>query len=221
MKDKIQEIFHLLPRLLKLSNSKSGFTLPEVLLVAFILGMLFTALFQTLNVGQIANIMSSERVALQSYVRRALNWVTNDVRATNLQQIDRNNPSVNHIKFQKVTGINETDPAAPYTVNSTTYIEYSYSSATSQLTRNELSTADNSTLYRDGRPLIWVFNNITQSPFYTNVTSTPWVPLVSTPGDDGSIIKAKKLIIVIAGQRQARNSLLNLTLTEEVKIRNE
>jgi len=187
----------------------------EVLLVAFILAVLFTALFQTLNVGQIANIMSSERTALQSHVRRVINWVTNDARETNLIQINSNNPSVNHIKFRKVTGINDTDYSTPYTVNSTVYIEYSYSNATGQLTRNELNVTDNSTLRS------WVFNNITQSPFYTNVTSTPWVPLVSTPGDAGNILKAKKLVIVITGQRQARNSLLNLTLTEEVKIRNE
>jgi hypothetical protein len=91
------------------------------------------------------------------------------------------------------------------------YIEYNYNNVSSQIIRNEIDT---------GGSIVgsWVFNNITESPFYT----APGVPLVGTPGAPGNIVIAKKLLVVIAGQRQVRNSLtLNLTLTEEVKIRNE
>jgi hypothetical protein len=169
--------------------------------------VLFAALFYTLNTGEIANTLSLEKINLQANLRHVIDWIIKDVRQTNLIEINSNNPSISHIKFRQVTGIDNT--SGNYTVASN-YIEYNYTNATFNLTRNEIS-ATNTTLRS------WAFSNITQAPFYT----APGVPLVSTPGAAGNILIAKKLLLVIAGQRQARGTALNLTLTEEVKVRNE
>lgn len=182
---------------------KISFTLVEVLIVVFILTIIISALFFTLTTGQFSNAVISAKADLQAKVRGAMDWVVKDVRQTNLIQINTHNPSVNHIKFKKVTGID--NATGQYTLSSN-YIEYNYDSASGELTRKQVDET--------GSVLgSWTFNNITQAPFYV----APEDPL-----DPGDILTSKKLVIVIAAQTQVRNSLtLNRTLTEEVKIRNE
>jgi prepilin-type N-terminal cleavage/methylation domain-containing protein len=182
---------------------RRGHTLVEVLVVAFILGIIIMALFLTLTTGEFSSSVSMAKTDLQAKVRRVMDWIVKDVRQTNPIQINTNNPTANHIKFKKVTGID--NDSGNHTLSSN-YIEYNYTSVSGSLTRNEVSE-DGSMLHS------WVFSNITQSPFYTATE----VPLAT----DG-ILTSKKLIIVITGQSQVRNSLtLNQTLTEEVKIRND
>lgn len=185
-------------------RKKIGYTLIEVLVVCLILSVLLAALFVGLTSGNFSSSVSSAKVDLQSKIRIIMDWILRDVRQTNLVEINTNAPTADHIKFKKVTGIDNN--TGNYTL-SADFIEYTYNSASSELTRNEIDGATGSILKSV------VFSNMTQSPFY----SAPAVPLA--PGD---ILTSKRLVIVIAGRNQVRNSLvLNLTLTEEVKIRNE
>lgn len=182
---------------------RRGVTLVEVLVAAFILILIITALLFSLIAGQSSNTIGLAKTELQGQVRRVIDWITKDVRQTNLIQINSNNPSDGHIKFKAVTGIN--NATGDYAL-STDYIEYSYDSDLKTLTRSLLDDA--------GAVLqSWIFNNITQPPFY----SSAGVPLA-----DGGVLTSKKLVIIIAAEKQARiNLTLNFSLTEEVKIRNE
>lgn len=183
---------------------KRGFSLVEILIVALLLTIIVFALLTTLNTGEVSNSVSTAKADLQAKVRQAMDWIIKDVRQTNLIQINTNNPLGNHIKFKQVTGI---DGAGNYAL-SANYIEYTYNSASQQLTRNEVDDF--------GVPVPGssrVFSNITQSPFY----SEAGVALAP-----GAILVSKKLIVVISGENQVNiNLTLNFSLTEEVKIRNE
>ena len=196
---------HALPN----RSKGNGFTLIEVLFVVSILGIIISALFFSLTRGEFSSAVSSAKADLQAKVRSIMEWVTKDVRETNLVQIDTNNPSVNHIKFRKVTGMDDT---GSYTF-ADHYIEYNYDNASAQLTRNKIDVLTGTILQSS------VFDNIIKSPFYV-AAGVPEVPLEQSPSA-GNILFYKKLLIVIAGQSQVKNSLtLNFSLTEEVKVRN-
>lgn len=168
------------------------------------MGIVIMALFLSLTTGEFSSSVSMAKADLQAKVRLAMDWIVKDIRQTYPSQIDSNDPTVSHIKFKKVTGIVDAT-GEDYTVTSD-YTEYNYTSALNQLTRNEVD--DSGKITRS-----WNFTNITQASFYT------------APGQSlapGGILTSRKLIVVITGQSQVRNSLiLNQTLTEEVKIRND
>ena len=127
-----------------------------------------------------------------------MDWIITDVRQTNLLEINSNTPTLDHIKFRKVTGI---DGTGSYTFD-THYIEWSYGSAEQVLNRFETN----------GSTSVWTFNNIMQSPFYTAEGQ-------SLVQDD--ILSSKKLHVVIAAQQQLKHAEdINFTLIGEVKIRN-
>lgn len=182
---------------------KNGFTLVEVLVVVFLLTIILTALALTLTTGQFSNSVGSAKADLQAKVRRITDWIVRDARQTCLIQINNNSPSQDHIKFKKVTGVDE--GTGDYTL-AANYIEYDYDGSSDTLTRNEVNDA--------GSVLnSWTFDHITQSPFYA---------AAGDPLDAGDILSSKKLVVVIAGESQVNSSLtLNFSLTEEVKIRNE
>ena len=188
-----------------LPRNNRGFTIVEVLSVAFILIVVFAALFITLTTGEFSNAVSSAKADLQANVRTAVNSIVKDVRQTSIIQINNsdNNPSGTHIKFKKVIGINNTTGGYDFSGN---YIDYNYDQNLSTLTRSEI---DASSSIRK----IQVFNDITQAPFYTAVE----VPLTSAGVGSGG-----KLIVVISGRGHVRGGLdLTFSLTEELKIRNE
>jgi len=178
----------------------------ELLIAGFILSIILGALFFSLTAGESAGSLGLAKADLQAKVRLIMDWIVKDVRQASLIQINTNFPSGDHIKFKKVTGID--DLTGSYTF-SPDYTEYSYDSVSGNLTRSEV---DNSgSVLRS-----LVFDNITQSPFYT----ADGVSLTQSP-NPGNILEAKKLIIVIAAQSQVRNSrILNFSITEEAKIRN-
>jgi prepilin-type N-terminal cleavage/methylation domain-containing protein len=211
MKDKEKRVFRLLLKSLKPGNRKSGFTFPEVMLVAFIIAMLFTALFQVLNVGQLANIASTERTYLQSGVRRALDWIVRDVRQSLAGgiggSIGNNNPSDGYIKFKKVLTYNITN----ITLDDN-FIEYAYNADTHLIKRRRLDTEGDET----GNPSNWTFYNITEPPFYTRDITTGAISPLSATG----IVSNQNLVVNITGQRVRGALNLTLTLREEVKIRN-
>lgn len=215
MKDKRKRVFRLLLKLLKPGNRKSGFTIAEVLVVAFILGLIFTALFQVLNVGQLAYIASTERIYLQSGVRRTLDWIVRDVRqgiAGGILggSIGDNSPSVDKIKFKKVLTYNITNN---YITLDDNFIEYAYNADTHVIKRRRLDAEGNET----GNPSNWTFHNITEAPFYTRDITTG----VVSPLDKSGIESNKNLVVNITGQRVRGALNLTLTLREEVKIRNQ
>jgi hypothetical protein len=182
---------------------KRGLSILEALVVSFLMVVVFMALFLSLSTGEFSFSVSIAKADLQAKVRRVMDWIVKDVRQTNLIQINNNDPSINHIRFKKVTGIDNS--IGNYTLSSD-YVDYDYDSMSGNLTRSEINEVG-TTLKS------WIFSNITQSPFYT----AQGVPLAP-----GGILTNKKLIIVISAQNQARGSLiLDQTLTEEVKIRNE
>lgn len=185
---------------------KNGFTLVEALVVVFLLTIILTALVLTLTTGQSSNSIALAKADLQAKVRRITDWIVRDARQTCLIEINSNTPSQNHIKFKKVTGVNE--GTGNYTL-AANYIEYDYDAAQDTLTRNEVN--DVGVVLNS-----WEFDHITQSPFYA---------AQGNPLDAGDILTSKKLVIIIAGQDQitVRGSPLTLSfsLTEEVKIRNE
>lgn len=174
----------------------------EVFIAVLIMGIIMAALLSSLTKGEFASSVSMSKADLQAKIRRIMDWIAKDVRQTNLIQINANDPTGNHTKFKTVTGI---DSGGNYTF-STNYTEYNYTAASDELSRHEVN--ETGSILQS-----WIFNNITQSPFYTT-TGVPLAP--------GGILSSKKLIIVISGESQVRNSLLlNQTLTEEVKIRND
>ncbi len=185
-----------------LPRNNRGFTIVEVLSVAFILIVVFAALFITLTTGEFSNAVSSAKADLQANVRTAMNSVAKDVRQTSLIQINSNNPTPAHIKFKKVIGI---DGFGSYDF-SDTYIEYTYDPASLSLSRDEVNAGG--TVFKRQ-----VFNDITEDPFYSDT---------GTPLTAGGILNSKKLIVVISGQGHVRGNLdLSFKLTEELKIRNE
>jgi type II secretory pathway pseudopilin PulG len=164
---------------------KKGLSLIELFVAAGILSLILAALFISITSGDLSSAVSSAKSDLQGKLRLIMDWITKDVRSTNIIEINTNSPSAGYLKFKKVTGIDNI--TGNYTL-SPDYTEYSYNSTSGELTRSEINGTT-------GEILRTVpFNNITQSPFYT----TQGVPLVP-----GGILT------------------LNLTLTEEVKIRNE
>ncbi len=175
----------------------------EVIVTVFLLTLIMTSLFFALTRSEFSNSIVSAKADLQVKVRTVIDWIVKDTRQSNLIQINTNSPTQDHIKFKQVTGINNV--TGEYTFSST-YIEYDYDSGTDVLTRNEID-ADGTTVLRS-----WDFDNIMESPFYSDV---------ATPLAANAILSSKKLVIVIAGQCQVRGTTLDLSVTEEVKIRNE
>lgn len=186
-----------------LPRSNRGFTIVEVLSTAFILIVVFAALFSVLNVGEFSNTVSSAKADLQAKVRTAMDSILKDVRQTSIIQINSNDPSPTHIKFKKVTGIDNTTGSYSLSDN---YIEYTYDADLLSLVRNEVNAGG--TVLKSQ-----TFNDITEAPFY----SSTGVPLVA-----GGILSSKKLVLVVAGKNNIRGGLnLSFSLTEEVKVRNE
>ncbi|MCX5701913.1 MAG: prepilin-type N-terminal cleavage/methylation domain-containing protein [Candidatus Omnitrophica bacterium] len=189
-------------------KNKKSLTLIEIMVVVFIMGIIFMALFLSLTTAEFSSSVSSAKTDLQAKLRLVMDLIIRDVRQTSSSEgrIDFSNPppSESYIKFVKVTGVDNVTPQI-YTLTSD-YIEYNYTAALNQLSRNEVN--DSGSIIKS-----WNFTNLTQVSFYT----APGVPLAQ-----GEIAESRKLLVNITGQTQVRNSLvINQTLSEEVKIRND
>lgn len=191
-----------------LRNNKKGLTLIEIMVVAFIMGIISMALLLSLTAVGFSISVGSAKTDLQAKLRLAMDLIVRDVRQTSSTKgkIDLSNPppSESYIKFVKVSGVDNVNPQN-YTLTSD-YIEYNYTAALKQLRRNEVNATGS--IIKS-----WNLTNLTQVSFYTD----PGVPLAQ-----GNITESRKLLVNITGQTQLRNSLvINQTLTEEVKIRND
>lgn len=204
LKDRETEIFNY-PRALR--NKPNGFSLTEVLIVAFILSVIIAGLVLTLNVGTFSNTVTSGKLDLESGARQLLSWIVKDVRQAVKWEItsDANQPSATHIKFKQVQGW---DSAVEAWIWSGDYIEYDYDSALKKIMRRLID--NNGNIIQT-----WEFNDIIEVPFYTRY--------------DDTVKEFKKedlqtnglLVIVINVQKQVGGSLsIPFTLKAEAKIRN-
>lgn len=191
-------------------NRQKGFTLVEALLVISIISLLMAVTFFLMNAVENTRLVHAAKTQVQSEVRRAMDWIVNDVRQTVNWSIGSktNNPSSTHIKFQKVTGFNTAGVGSPILGN---YIEYTYDSTLQTITRTDLGTNTS-----------WTFRNIIQAPFFTRKLDNSIVvidPVVA--GDDSPVLNTGNLVVVLAGSQLLGTSTeVTFTLNEEVKIRN-
>lgn len=202
--------------------NKRGISIVEVLLVSVITGLLMGSIFYLLSVAQSSRAQSTAKSEAQSEVRRAMDWIVNDVRQTVSWSIGAggvggNDPSSTHIKFQKVIGYNTAGSGSALLGN---FIDYTYDPNANTITRTDLGT---------NPPGSWTFRNIVlnESPFnsgvfYTRLSNGDIViidPVIT--GDNSPVYQTGNLVIVITGQKQVSATVnVSYTLKEEVKIRN-
>jgi type II secretory pathway pseudopilin PulG len=190
--------------------NKRGFNIAEALLVTAIIGLLMGSIFYLLSAAQSSRFFSSAKTEVQSEVRRAMDWIVNDVRQTINWSIgsNANDPSNTHIKFKKVIGYSTAGSGSALFGD---FIEYTYDSNTNTITRTDLGTNQS-----------WAFRNIVQAPFYTRLLDGSIVAIDPvSPGNDSPVFTTGNLVVVIVGQKQVNGaSNISYTLSEEVKIRN-
>jgi len=202
----VDRVIFLLPRVFRLK--KSGFTLVEVMITAFILAMIFGALFSTLNIGYISTPVSLKKLELQAKVRRYLDWIVKDVRqAVNSSAsggIRSTEPTTSKIKFKPVIGFDDT--ATDKRELSGDFIEYAYDANAQKIIRRIVDSGGNILQ-------TWEFTDIIEAPFYTDYTNREL---------NGSDLQTKGITIVITARQQVRGGItIQQTIQEKVKIRNE
>jgi hypothetical protein len=199
---------------------KKGVSVVEILLVTVIISLLVGGIFYILTVTHSLRLVSTAKIELQSEVRRAMDWIVNDVRQTVNYSIGAgglsgNDPSSTHIKFKKVI---DYDTAGSGSVLLGDFIEYTFDPSTHTITRTDLTTDQS-----------WIFSNIVLNAppfnagiFYTRLSTGELVVIDPvTSGDNSPVYQTGNLIIVLTGQKQTHaNTEINYTLKEEVKIRN-
>lgn len=195
-------IYSYLQRL-RVPNNRSAFTLVELLIVIFILGIIMSGLFLTFNIGQFSFPVSSAKLELQSEARNTMNWIMKDLRQAISYNIANNNATTSYLKmnlWQWNTTANQWDIS-----NTTNYVEYFYNSSSQNLTRRYTDASGNVSALN--------FTNIKEAPFYTNYTAKEL--------NTNNLLVNRKLIVVISIEKALRGTLIvPFTLISEVKIRN-
>ena len=206
MKDKKKKIFLLLLIGTEFNRNK-GFTIVELLVVTLIISFLFGVLFFVLNVGQVSQKVSLERVYLEAELRRFMDCISKDIRQTTAYNIKENSPNSGYIKFKKVTDVNTSGADSPL-LFSDDYIEYIYSSDGGSMIRRMIySNGTNQTLF---------FNTtLIQAPFYTYNSTDDIVPL-----NENDLLNSKKILVNLTAQRNIKNQTINCSLIQEIAIRN-
>jgi hypothetical protein len=189
--------------------NKRGSGLLEALLVTLLIGVLMSGIFVMLNVAQ-SSRASAAKMEVRAEVRRCMDWLVNDLRQSLSWSVgsSANNPTSSHIKFKKVTGYSTAGSGSAVLGN---FIEYTYDSASSEITRADLGTGET-----------WVFRYITQAPFYTRLSdgSIAVIDPVSA-GNDSPVFTTRNMVLAIFGQKQVTSGVsVDCMLTEEVRIRN-
>ncbi len=197
---------HTLP----VTNKIKGLTIVETLIVVSTLSAIMAGLFYALKTGESSWSLNTVQAQVQSEVRRALDWIVNDVRQARRVDIgsSSNNPSSSHIKFQKVVGYDTA--GLGQAILSNNIYEYTYDADLKTITRADSGTGQS-----------WIFHNIIVAPFYTNNNGSVIVIDPLGPGLDSPVFQTGNLVIKLSGQKEVRSALnANYALTEEVKIRN-
>jgi len=202
-----QDSFNWLPRLRVLNTC--GYTLAEVLVAAFIMTIIFAALFMTLTVGELSNTVSLAKLEAQAEIRKDLGWIIKDLRQTDRMRLTGIDPidgvRKELVNLPELTPLQSgafTDPQFDicvgydgaiilWSTNPLTYpIRYTFYQVNQQLIRSDTRTGVN-----------WTFNNISQVTF--------------------TKIDNFNLRVSITGQTTARGTIKpTFTLEEEVKLRN-
>jgi len=192
--------------------NKRGISIVEVLLVTAIIGLLMGSIFYLLSVAQSLRSLSTAQSEVRSEVRRAMDWIVNDVRQTVSSSIGSkdNNPLSTHIKFKKFIGYSvKLGVPSPDFGNP---IEYTYDPGLETITRTDLGTNQS-----------WIVRNIIQASFYTRLQDGSIVAMDPVnPGDDSPLLTnlSGNLVIYIRSQKQISATLnASYTLREEVAIR--
>lgn len=209
---------------LTLPNKIRSFALIEILLVVALVSLVTGGFFYLYNSAESARLVSIAKTEVQSEVRRAMDWIVNDLRQTTTASItDINNspPSTStHIKFKKVTGYSvKAGVPSPDFGN---FIEYTYNSDSKTITRTDPGNSPGS----------WSFNNIviqlqddtTQALVDHPIFNTRLLDGSIVPLTQGVIITAGNLVIEITGKKEVKLSLKTFDvvyiLKEEVNMRN-
>lgn len=183
-----------------------GFSLIEVLVSMLLLGIIMSALFIALNIGESGNSISGVKVEMQAATRNLMDWIARDIRGVIGSEIAQavNTPSGTHLKFN----LWQWSDASNTWYITGDYIDYNYDPVFDRITRSLIS---------GGNVMqTWNFSDIVENPFYTtyNDTTKEFVEY------DFEI--TKKLIVLISMQRTAIGGrVITTTLREELKIRNE
>ena len=117
-------------------HKNTGFTLVEVIASAFILMIIFAALFSTLNIGVFSDTVGGAKLEAEQEARMALDWMTKDLRQTSRNKLtvtdtDGNNTTFAGLmgnntvfaqpRFYLCTGYNTANSTINWTANETTY----------------------------------------------------------------------------------------------------
>jgi len=206
MKEKKKKNY--LSLLIGIKTNNRGLTLAEILIVSLIISVLFGILFSVLNLGQVSQKVSLERIYLESELRRLMDWISQDVRQSTAYRINENNSTPEEIKFKKVIGADTSQINNPllFSENYTQYLYYTNGSMERRIINES-----------DGATKSWFFDTgLVQAPFYTyNATTDEIVPL---NGHD--LMASAKLIVNLTAQKIVRNKILDCQLTQEIAIRN-
>lgn len=189
---------------LRSPGNERGFTLPEVLIASFIMIIIMGSLVMTLRVGDLSTAVGTERVDLESDVKMLIQWMTKDIRQAKIQELYNNTPSTDHIKYN----LWEWDNATLSQLKTDEFVEYEYDPSGQVLTRRYI--VDNVTEHEVN------FTDIAMHPFYTNYTNES-----SNSFNDTDMLTSRRLIIAIKKEKEVRNSTVNFTMHEEIRIRNE
>jgi prepilin-type N-terminal cleavage/methylation domain-containing protein len=184
-------------------DKKNGITLVEVLVAAFILAIIMSALFLVLNVGEFSNTIAGAKLEVQQEVRRTMDWMVKDLRQTDRMRLLVRDVSGDPLTQNQFNSFgNDVIITYPlfnicigYSVSgnlwSSNQIGYTYDAVNQRIVRSDSGTGNT-----------WQFNHINSLTF----TKTG----------------LNSLLIEIVGQRTAIGTIApTFTLQEEVKLRNE
>jgi type II secretory pathway pseudopilin PulG len=193
---------------------RRSFTLIEALITAAILSLVGIGLFYAVAKKDSFYDRNMANIDLQAQLRTTLDFIANDVRQTSSWDIANNEPTPTHIKFRKVLGINTLTSGYLYENN---YIQYDYSSSEKRITRSIVDASGNIISRLNFGNIV---NGIAIDNFsFSTYNSAGGVVLLNK--DD--LLYSKKLITAFRVEKKITGSatLVNLSSSEEVKIRND
>jgi hypothetical protein len=177
------------------------------MVVGMIMAIVMSALVMLLHVGEVSTGIGNDKSDLDADVRLLTGWIVRDIRQAKIQELNNNTPTTNHIKYN-IWLWNNTSLSQQKTSE---YVEYDYDEDAQVLTRNYINTSATPNLQGQ-----WNFSDITMSPFYTSYTSE-----ASNSFSNVTLLGTRRLIVAIKKEKLTRGKNINLTLVEEIRIRNE
>jgi len=155
--------------------------------------------------GNLAYTVGIAKVDVQAKMRGVLDWITMDVRQAPSWDIANNVPTPTHIKFRRVQNV---DTATGNYILEATFVEYDYDGNTDILTRRIVNV--------DGT----VVNALTFSDIAAFEFSTIDNNGITVALNENDLRNSRRLVITLTGHVHARTIIINVPLSEEVKVRN-